>query len=137
MNELYIRNYALRAPVIPQNEFPTWENLRIAIMSCPNSIKDVKRWTLAANGIFSVRTFYNFLNDGGLRCRWTATVLKGPYPKKINLFNWLAWDNKILTLENLALCRCNLLQITTCVMCHAGTENVEYLLLYCPFAARI
>lgn len=47
----------------------------------------------------------------------------------INIFNWLAWDNKILTLENLILRRCNLLRTATCVMCHAYIETNDHLLL--------
>lgn len=30
--------------------------------------RDKKWWSLTANGSFSVKSFYNFLNDGGIRC---------------------------------------------------------------------
>lgn len=67
-----------------------------------------------------------------------ATIIpKGGCPKKINLFNWLAWDNKILTLVNLALLRCNLLPTPTCVMCHVDIETIDHLLLHCPIASHI
>lgn len=99
--------------------------------------RDEKRWKLTANGVFTVKSFYNFLNDGGLRCGWTPTILKGSCPAKINLFNWLARDNKILTLENLAMRRCNQLHSITCVMCHADIESVDHLLIHCPVASHL
>ncbi|XP_039144849.1 uncharacterized protein LOC120282161 [Dioscorea cayenensis subsp. rotundata] len=75
----------------------------LCLQNC--AIKDDRSWGLSSNGVFSVRSFYHFLNDGGLRCRWTPSILKGCCPRKINLFNWLVWDNKILTLQNLAIRR--------------------------------
>ncbi|XP_039123625.1 uncharacterized protein LOC120260253 [Dioscorea cayenensis subsp. rotundata] len=105
--------------------------------SQPSSGIDERRWKLSSNGKFSVKTFYNFLNDGGLRCDKTKVILKGDCPKKVNLFNWLALDNKILTLDNLALRGCNVLPTTTCVMCHADVETAEHLLLHCPLATHI
>lgn len=115
-------------------EFPLGDSPRecslIASFSLQNSTdRDVRHWKLSPNGVFSVKSFYHFLNDGGLRCRWTPSILKGCYPKKINLFNWLAWDDKILTLQNLANRRSNFLQDITCVMCHAEVESSDHLLI--------
>ncbi|XP_039134190.1 uncharacterized protein LOC120271576 [Dioscorea cayenensis subsp. rotundata] len=103
----------------------------------PLSAIDKHVWKLAPNGRFSVKTFYNFLNDGGIHCHKTNVILKGGCPKKINLFNWLAWDNKILTLDNLDSRKCNVLPTPTCVMCHAGMETAEHLLIHCPMASYI
>lgn len=107
------------------------------INSLLDSGRDEKRWKLTANGVFSVKSFYNFLNDGDLRCGWKPMILKGSCPAKINLFNWLARDNKILTLENLAQRGCNRLHSITCVMCHADIESADYLLIQCPVASHI
>lgn len=96
--------------------------------------EDRRLWRLSSNGSFTVKSFYNFLNDRGLHCRWTPTILKSCCPKKVNLFNWLAWDNKILTLENLTLRRCNLLPTNTCVMCHAEAESSTHLFTLCSVA---
>lgn len=57
--------------------------------------------------------------------------------KNFNMFDWFARDNKILTLGNLALRRCNLLHSITCVMCHADVESADHLLIYCPVASSI
>lgn len=80
-----------------------WNNLIInfRLQVCVEC--NIRRWRLSSNGVFTVKSFYQFLNDGELRCGWTPIILKGYCPKKVNLFNWLAWDDKILTLQNLAL----------------------------------
>jgi len=49
------------------------------------------------------------------------------------LFNWLAWKNKILTLENLSIRRCNKLPTATCVFCHAEIESINHIFLNCGF----
>lgn len=58
-------------------------------------------------------------------------------PKEINLFNWLAWKNKILTLENLTYKRFNRLSTATCVLCHTGIEFVNHLFFQCPLAEHV
>lgn len=60
-----------------------------------------KWWNLTMNGAFSVKSLYNFLNDGGLRCLVVRFFWINSCPKKINLFNWLMWKNKVLSFENL------------------------------------
>ncbi|XP_039116779.1 uncharacterized protein LOC120252722, partial [Dioscorea cayenensis subsp. rotundata] len=64
--------------------------------------KDLKIWNRSANGRFSVKSFYTFLIDGGSHCLSSQLIWKGFCPRKVKAFTWLAWDNKILTLENLA-----------------------------------
>ena len=58
--------------------------------------------------------------------------VKAPYhsshlemPKKIYLFMWLVWDNKILILEDMTLWGCNTLPTSTCVMCYAAIKSVD------------
>jgi len=91
----------------PPRLIPDWTILLDSLMDPHPSASDGKSWSLTANGRFSVKSLYNFLNEDGLRCQRTLVILKGHCLKKINLSNWLAWDNKILTLKNLPLRRCN------------------------------
>lgn len=95
---------------------------------------DLKVWGLMANGAFLVKSFYSLLNKGGLRCPIANTFWKGPCPKKVTIFNWLAWKNKILSLENLAKCHCNRLSTDTCVLCHADVKFADNLFLKCQFS---
>lgn len=41
---------------------------RDRLRTCRREEKDKKRWALNGNSVFSVKSFYNFSNDGGLRC---------------------------------------------------------------------
>lgn len=56
----------------------------------------------------------------------TPTLLRNNCPRKINLFNWLAWDNKILTIENFSNRCCNKLPTTTCILCQAGALSLLF-----------
>lgn len=49
--------------------------------------RDAKWWTLNNNGLFSVKSFYNFLNDGGMRCHVAKVIWKSSCPRKINILN--------------------------------------------------
>lgn len=80
---------------------------------------------------------YCLLNEGGLRCPLANVFWKGPCPRKVNIFNWLAWKNKILYLENLARRRCNKLPTDTCVLCHSDVESVDHLFLRCRFSQEV
>ena len=79
--------------------------------------RDSKHWRLTSNEVRSVKSFYNFLVDGGLRCRTSLNIWKGLCPRKVKAFTWLAWDNKILTLENLTKRKCNRLPTAVYVFC--------------------
>lgn len=48
---------------------------------------DKKQWMGTGNDIFSVKSFYNFLNDGGLRCPIAKFFWRNSCSRKINLFN--------------------------------------------------
>lgn len=45
----------------------TWQ-VRDRLRLLGGELGDKKWWILKGNGVFSVKSFYNFLNDGGLRC---------------------------------------------------------------------
>ncbi|XP_039129083.1 uncharacterized protein LOC120265272 [Dioscorea cayenensis subsp. rotundata] len=49
--------------------------------------KDARLWSLATNGSFSIKSFYEHLNDGGLRCSMAKAFWKGPCPRKVNILN--------------------------------------------------
>ncbi|XP_039141329.1 uncharacterized protein LOC120278666 [Dioscorea cayenensis subsp. rotundata] len=127
-----VRDLLNRELAFPFGDFPREGSLITTFRLQNSTIKDGRHWKLSSNGMFSVKSFYQFLNDGGIRCRWTPSILKGGCPRKVNLFNWLAWDNKILTLQNLADRRCNVLHDITCVMCHAEVESADHLLTQSP-----
>lgn len=76
--------------------------------------------------------FYGFLNGGGWRFVISPFLWKGIYTS-----NSLAWNNKILTLENLANRRCNKLLTTTCVNRHSATKSIYHLFILYPFVKHM
>lgn len=67
--------------------------LRAKVRRPDIQVGDKKKWRLTGNGLFSVKSFYNLLIDGGLRCSVSRFFWRGGCPKKVNIFNWLAWKN--------------------------------------------
>ncbi|XP_039146846.1 uncharacterized protein LOC120284108 [Dioscorea cayenensis subsp. rotundata] len=128
------------APLLASPSFdsdPLLLQLLYRLCLADGSDQDSKVWSLTANGIFSVKSFYCLLNDGGLRCSIANSFWKGPCPRKVNIFNWLAWKNKVLSLENLAKYHCNRLRTDTCVLCHSEVESVDHLFLRCRFSQDV
>lgn len=91
-------------------------------------------WQLMVS--FQSNPFMDFL-DMEVFYASTNLILKILCPKKINLFNWLSWDNSILTLDKLAERSCNGLPTTTCILCYANTKSSNHLLLQCQMALHI
>ncbi|XP_039140503.1 uncharacterized protein LOC120277716 [Dioscorea cayenensis subsp. rotundata] len=109
-----------------------------SIPECSSSQEDLYIWTLERNCSFSVRSFYKFLVDGGLRTPLYPSFWKVDCPSKVTLFCWLANDNKIPSMSNLAKIGCNFQKATnTCVLCYNNSETVDHLLIHCEFASRI
>lgn len=98
---------------------------------------DEKWWSLTSNGLFLVKSFYNFLNDGGIRCHALKWFWRRSCLRKINLLNCLVWKNKIISLENLEKRWCNRLPTATCLMCHSENESVDHLFIMCSFTKQV
>lgn len=114
-------------------DYPDSRLFRDRVRESNGGGEDLKSWKLSSSGSFSVKSFYNFLVDGGLRCPVVGFFWRGTCPKKINLLNWLVWKNKVSSLDNLAKKRCNRLPTSTCVLYNAGIESVDHLFLSCQY----
>ena len=107
-----------------------WDKIR----SPASKRKDNCIWTLTPNDCFFVWSFYRILVAGGQQCKIIPIILKSLCLQKINTFNWLAWDNKFITLDNLTTRGCNRLPTTTCILCHGVIETADHLFICCPIA---
>lgn len=109
-------------------------NYRVSLRDSMSTLGDSKRWRLSGNGSFTVKSLYNFLNDGGLRCPIARFFWRKPCLKKVNLFNWMAWKYKILTLDVMSKRSSNMLPTATCVLCNSAIEMVDHLFCQCNVA---
>lgn len=115
------------------SEFGDNSHIRERVCGAANASGDQKEVETSGKWAVSVKSFYNFLIDGGLRCQDVKFFLHSWCPKKVNLLNWLAWKNKLLSLERLVQRGCNRLPTDTCVLCCAGTESIDHLFVHCAF----
>lgn len=118
----------------PFAKFPEVRSWLARVNTSQEAIINRKWWGLSVNGCFIVKSFYNLLNDGGNHCSMARFFWESLCPKKINIFNWLVWKKKVLSLENLGRQRYNQLPTDTCVLCHAACEFVDHLFIHYRFA---
>ena len=59
-------------------------------------------WSASSDNLYSVKSCYALLNDGGLRSLYGLDIWKCKVPIKTKVFAWLVTHDKILSRENLA-----------------------------------
>lgn len=64
--------------------------------------QDAPIWMFHPSGTYSVKSFYAFVNNGGIQRVYTPVMWNIDVPPKINVFLWLLTYNKLLTRDNLA-----------------------------------
>ncbi|XP_020262567.1 uncharacterized protein LOC109838548 [Asparagus officinalis] len=99
-----------------------------------NDYEDKREWLWEANKFFSVKSFYHFLIDGGLRfdCSnlWELTI-----PLKVKFVVWLALRNGLNTTDILA--KKGIILQRTCCLCTKSDEDHSHLFLKCEFVYSI
>ena len=92
-------------------------------------------WSSSADNIFSVKTCYNQLNDGGLRFQFRLNIWKSCVPLKINFFAWLVTYDKILSRENLT--KKGWIGSINYVFCGYVLESTDHIFLHCPVVLTV
>jgi hypothetical protein len=92
-------------------------------------------WKWNADGVFTVKSCYNFINDGGIRCAFTRIIWKAKIPEKVKIFIWLATKNRILTTENLK--KRGWVGRDSCSLCNEAEETNFHILITCPFTQSL
>lgn len=74
----------------PFNEIPEILHFREQVISADGAARDKKWWSFTANSAFSVKSFYNFLNDGVSAALFLGGSGKATVRKKlISSIGWL------------------------------------------------
>ncbi|KAH7677535.1 Reverse transcriptase zinc-binding domain-containing protein [Dioscorea alata] len=132
-----VREAILSSQSLDVEPDPLLTDVRNRLSSSSGEHHDRKSWKLMVDGSFTVKSFYSFLIDRGLRCATTPLIFYSPVPRKIAAFMWLTWDKKILTLDTLFARGCNMLPTATCLLCHSDEESCDHLFFRCLIAREL
>ena len=100
-----------------------------------SSEEDNLQWTLTSNNIFSVKSCYGFLNDGGLRSQFMNSIWKCSAPLKIEVFAWLVTHDKIFSKANFL--RKGWTGPPHCVFCGHDMETISHIFLHCSVSLAV
>lgn len=75
--------------------------------------------------------YYLFLSHGGIESPLAPIIYKLPILKKVKIFSWLCYNDKIMIAKNLR--KCNSLAPRSCPNYGEADETTNHLFLSCPF----
>ena len=81
---------------------------------------------LEPKGIYTVKSYYNFVNFRGVILDNIMTIWNANVPQRIQIFLWLLVKNKPLTRDNLQ--KRQHVEDVTCLFC-GESESVDHLFL--------
>lgn len=100
----------------------------------PSKTPNKPIWTLEQSGVYSVHSFYNIINWEGVSAPIWEKFWKIKVPPRYLVFVWLAFNNKILTKDNLV--KRQHLDDLTCLFC-GEAESVQHLFFGCLVAKEV
>ena len=112
-----------------------WHELIRIISDMPITDEtDQPIWRLESSGVYSVKSFYNMINWGGVSTPIWRKFWKIVVPHRYLVFLWLAFHNKILTRDNLNKRR--EVENLKCLFCNED-ETVCHLFFECVVAKQV
>ena len=96
-------------------------------------VDDKVCWKLEHSGKFTTRSMYRFITYAGVTDVQMMEIWKAKIPLKVQIFLWMAWHDRIQTVQQL---RRNWDKAQVCKFC-GQEESVDHLLFKCPVAVAI
>nr|CAD1842587.1 unnamed protein product [Ananas comosus var. bracteatus] len=91
--------------------------------------EDVVTWRWTTSEVFTVKSLYYFLQEGGVTATHFARLWKTKTPLKVKIFGWLVLLRKVLTKDNLS--KRGWSGEVTCALCLDEPESIDHLFLNC------
>lgn len=115
----------------------------IHILQSSPALSEVKDdrlvWRAEASGLFTVKSVYDWLNlNLGPLPTVPRSIWKNIAPPKMQFTCWLAWKDRLKTLvflQNIGVLDPNVGPL--CIFHNSNDEEVNHVLLHCPFAWKI
>jgi hypothetical protein len=114
-------------------EFERWSELKgeLEKITVDSDNRDVVSWGLENKGIFTTKSLYRFLTDGGVPGRVAGYIWKCRIPLKIKFFLWQIFNNKLQ-------CATSLVRRGSETCCLGdGYESVNHIFFGCYIARMI
>ncbi|XP_020258606.1 uncharacterized protein LOC109835017 [Asparagus officinalis] len=92
-------------------------------------------WMLLPSGTFSVKSYYSFVNSGGIKSKFSKLIWKSPIPSKVKVLFWIISNKKLNTKANLI--HKGWAGDPRCAFCKSEVETHEHIFLKCSFARAI
>ncbi len=106
----------------------------ISTLAPANSCDSI-RWRWSNSGIFTVKSAYKVLQDGGLRGSPYVRIWSIKVPLKVKIFVWLVLRGRVRTKENLS--KVGWTGELHCTLCPDVCETIDHLFLTCPTTSAI
>lgn len=115
------------------DEYELWNMLKAILEehSLNPGSEDSVKWALEKNGIYSTKSLYRFITDGGMVSRIAGYIWKCKIPLKIKFFLWQTFNNKLQVAQSLS--KRGWKGDIHCCLCGAF-ETVNHLLFGCSLA---
>lgn len=121
-----------------EQELPMLHELLQVVNLSPGD-SDTLIWTPLKKGCFSVKSFSLELTKSDVICpqKSFASLWKGLVPYRVEIFVWLALQQKLNTKDK--LCRFGIMDpsLMVCTLCNSALESCEYIFLHCSLARDI
>lgn len=110
-----------------------YQNLisEIALRESDQVQQDIMTWNWTKDGRFTVKTFYDAMEQGPYIQQKIYKIWKLKAPTRVTIFTWLMIRNKILTVDNLVKRGWNM--VNRCCLCKSQEETVHHLFADCNY----
>lgn len=89
-------------------------------------------WNLSSNGMFSVKSAWNFLREEGTKVSWGDVIWFPCNIPRMSFISWLAILGRLSTQDRLmsfGTASCN-----RCLLCKRDLESIDHLFFSCDFS---
>ncbi|XP_020272700.1 uncharacterized protein LOC109847877 [Asparagus officinalis] len=101
LNNLWHWHPLLKRSITTDSQYDKFHLLNLINQQSITNQPDNPRWSLTANGSFTVKSFYDFLNSRGIKYAFYKVAWNLILPSKIQIFTWLLSLNRLHTKDNL------------------------------------
>lgn len=113
-----------------EQEMRTWDRFTHDLLSHPGEHRDVVSWGLEKNGLYTTRSLYRFLTNGGVISQAAKSTWECKLPMKIKVFLWQFYHGK---LQASAVLKRKVWKGDQCCVLCRNIETINHIFFACSF----